>query len=402
MRLLLVQDTVWVPGWGGANKLNRLVMEELALRGHECRAITPSCGSQASASDEAFHAELARRGITFHVQPDADIFVFNSVTVSAFRDKGCAETCITELIREFAPAWVLVASEDAGQLLLSMVLKQTSRVIYLARTTLALPFGPSCAIPSQAGTALLRRVAGIVVVSEYLQDYFRRWAGLESSIVPISPSDPAPFPHLGNFDNDFVTMINPCLYKGLPIFIELAKAMPDLKFAAVPTWGTTQEDVEQLRQIRNITLLHPRDEVAEIFQCTRVLLFPSLWAEAKGMVVIEAMIHGIPVIASAVGGIPEAKLGIDYLIPVAPIVAFTEELDERMLPIPHIPKQDLQPWIEALRALTSNRTLYNKLSGDSRKAALIATEAENIGVFEEYLEELRQKEDKGRNAWVNV
>ena len=47
---------------------------------------------------------------------------------------------------------------------------------------------------------------------------------------------------------------------------------------------------------------------------TRILLVPSLWGEAFGLVVVEAMLRGIPVLASNVGGLVEAKLGVDYIL----------------------------------------------------------------------------------------
>ena len=52
---------------------------------------------------------------------------------------------------------------------------------------------------------------------------------------------------------------------------------------------------------------------------------PSLWYEGFGLIVMEAMLRGIPVVASDSGGLREAKQGAGYLIPVAGI--------ERYLPV---------------------------------------------------------------------
>ena len=47
----------------------------------------------------------------------------------------------------------------------------------------------------------------------------------------------------------------------------------------------------------------------EIYQLSDILVVPSLWLEAFGLVIVEAMACGIPVIASRVGGIPEILSG---------------------------------------------------------------------------------------------
>ena len=197
MRIVLVQDTVWIPSFGGANKMNRLLLEGLAKTGNTCHAIVAGHGAQAFSDEEAFAKELAERGVEWEDECDSRTFCFNGVSVSAMRSRRDADSCITRILREFEPDWVLVASEDPGQRLLSIVLKETSRVVYLARTTLALPFGPSCAIASENRTRLLRQVHSIVVVSRFLQEYFKRWAGIETSVVPISPYGDGPFTNLG-------------------------------------------------------------------------------------------------------------------------------------------------------------------------------------------------------------
>jgi glycosyltransferase involved in cell wall biosynthesis len=385
MRILLVQDMVWIPSFGGANKMNRLLLEGLARLGNTCHAIVAGHGAQASFGQEEFAKELRDRGITFEDMVDSRSFSYNGVSVSAMRTRRDADPCISRILEEFAPDWVLVASEDPGQRLLSIALKNTSRVVYLARTTLALPFGPSCALASESKTHLLRQVQGVVVVSRFLQDYFERWAGIKTSIVPISPSGDGPFMDLSSFDSGYVTMINPCSVKGLSIFKGVAEALPQIEFAAVPTWGTTASDLSDLLTYSNVTVLPASDDIVEIIRKTRILLFPSLWAEAHGMTIIEAMLHGIPVIASALGGIAEAKQGLDYLIPVNPILRFTEEFDDRMLPVPLIPQQNLDPWIAAIVELTSDRNAYGALSKKSRTVTLAAQKKENVCIFADYL-----------------
>jgi glycosyltransferase involved in cell wall biosynthesis len=385
MKILLTQASVYVPSHGGANKENRLMLEALAKLGHVCSAVVPACGVQAARSAEAFHQELNARGICYEQQPDADIFRHNGVEVTAVRDRSMICARLAREIAETRPDVVLVASEDPGQVLLDAAMRSDSRsVAYVARTTLALPFGPAGLGGSARGVELLRRVNGILALSHYLRRYFREWAGLEATVLPLSFHGPGPFPDLGSYDHGFITMVNPCEYKGLSIFAAMARACPDLTFAVAPTWGTTTKDLELIRT-SNIRILAPVDDIDEILSVARVLVMPSLWAEARGRTITEAMLRGIPVIASDVGGVREAKLGVEYLLPVCPIVSFANRLDERMLPVPIVPEQDVQPWIGALRELLSSEVTYRRISQQSREAAQAANENETAGPLEEYL-----------------
>jgi glycosyltransferase involved in cell wall biosynthesis len=61
-----------------------------------------------------------------------------------------------------------------------------------------------------------------------------------------------------------------------------------------------------MRKIPNINYLSKQLDMRPIYSRTRVLMVPSQWEEAFGRVIPEAQVNGIPVLASRVGGIPEA------------------------------------------------------------------------------------------------
>ncbi|MGC9950069.1 MAG: alpha/beta fold hydrolase [Bryobacteraceae bacterium] len=387
MRILLAQNALYFPSYGGGDRSNRLLLEALAARGHECRVVA-RIARFGAAGHAQYLRDLAARGVSPNAAEDG-IVVFRRAGVDAFvvTHHPNLRACFATQIATFQPDAILTSTDDPAQLLLEVALRSGARTIYLARATLALPFGPDCAFPSAAKTEVLRRAHAVVGVSRYVAEYIRQWSGIRAVHVPISPLDPPPYPDLGRFDNEFVTLVNPCAVKGISIFLELADAMPQVRFAGVPTWGATQADRAALARRANVTLLDPVDNVDDILRRTRVLLVPSLWAEARSRIVVEAMLRGVPVIAGNIGGIPEAKLGVDYLLPVQPIQKYGAQLDERMVPLADVPPQDIGPWQAALARLLSDRARYEELSRKSRDAALADAAITTLEPFEALLKQ---------------
>jgi surfactin synthase thioesterase subunit len=94
-----------------------------------------------------------------------------------------------------------------------------------------------------------------------------------------------------------------------------------------------------------------------------------VWAEARSRIVVEAMLRGVPVVASNTGGLPEAKLGVPYTLSVNPIQSYQRKLDAKMVPVATAPAQDLEPWVDAVLKLTSDEAHWNEISSRSRSAA---------------------------------
>jgi surfactin synthase thioesterase subunit/glycosyltransferase involved in cell wall biosynthesis len=384
MRILLAQNSQYFPAHGGGDKSNRLLIEALAARGHECRVVAriPVFGET---EERRYLEERASRCIQPVTQSGVTSFERNGVTAHVVTNSNL-RACFSGQIEAFRPDAILASTDDPAQLLLDVALKDgTARVVYLVRATLAVPFGPDCAFPSAAKTERIRACDAVVGVSEYVARYIREHSGIPAVHVPISLMEAGDWPPLGRFSNEFVLLANPCAVKGISIFLALADAFPSVAFAAVPTWGTNEEDRAALRARPNVTLLDPVDDMNLLFSRTRILLVPSLWAEARSRIVVEAMLRGIPVMAADVGGIPEAKMGVPYLLPVNPIVHYETRLDEQMVPIAKVPPQDITPWSKALGRLLDDRGHYEEISRRSREAAIDYAENLTAEPFESLL-----------------
>ncbi|HTT63879.1 MAG TPA: glycosyltransferase family 4 protein [Bryobacteraceae bacterium] len=387
MRILLAHNSLYYPSYGGGDKSNRLLMEALAARGHAVRvaARVEHFGAGAHA---ALVRELAARGVALQARNQASVeFQLHGVEVRILAGEPNLRAYFAAQVRAFEPQVILASTDDPAHLMLEIALRAPrARVVYLVRATIALPFGPDSGLPSEFQTEALRQADGVVAVSEYVAQYARQWGGLEAVHVPISLLDPGEPAALGRFENRFVSMVNPCAVKGISIFLALAERFPAVEFAAVPTWGTTAADFAALRKLANISILPPADDIDDLLRQTRVMLAPSLWAEARSRMILEAMSRGIPVMASQAGGLAEAMLGMDYLLPVNPVARYRPMVDELMVPAVDIPPQDVGPWAAVLHRLLTDRAHYEQLSAESRRVALEYAGSLTAAPFEAYLE----------------
>ncbi|HUK16279.1 MAG TPA: thioesterase domain-containing protein [Bryobacteraceae bacterium] len=400
MRILLAQNSLYYPAHGGGDKSNRLLLEALAARGHECRAVARTAAF-GEPEQRRYLAELESRGV--HPQLTAEGVVrFNRAGAEVhISTLWHPRACFHALAQTFRPDAVLVSTDDPAQILLEAALAiENTRVVYLARATLALPFGPDAAFVSDAKTARLCASSRVVGVSRYVADYIRRHAFIDAVHVPISLIEHEDWADLGRFENEFVTMVNPCAVKGIDVFLALADTFPALRFAVVPTWGTNARDRAALQARANISMLDPVDDINLLLARTRVLLVPSVWAEARSRIVLEATLRGVPVMAANIGGIPEAKMGVPYLLPVAPIARYRPEVDERMVPVAEVPPQDIGPWRDALARLTTDPAHYREIARASRAAALAYARELTVEPFERVLQDapIRQPTPRGQTS----
>jgi len=110
----------------------------------------------------------------------------------------------------------------------------------------------------------------------------------------------------------------------------------------------------------------PHRLISQEYRSADVLLVPSIWEEPFGLVTIEAMSQGLPVIASNVGGLPEN----------------VEHMKTGLL----VPPNDSEKLAEAILKLKSDPTLCAQMSSNCASRVLQRyTDVIVINKYEEYL-----------------
>lgn len=230
-----------------------------------------------------------------------------------------------------------------------------------------------------AEPSFLQAMDAILTPSEFLSEYYRVGAGVESVAlpVPLAMEDVV----ADEVDPIFFTMINPSLEKGLMVLARLAEELgtrrPDIPLLVVESRGAAGKLVQaglaagfDLRRHENIMTSPPMGQPKEIFTATRALLAPSLWQEAAGRVVAEALVNGIPPLVSDRGGLAETANGSGFVLPVPPDVT------------PHLQRpvdaEVVEPWLELMERLEGDAEFYAEESARAREAGKVYW-PENLG-----------------------
>ncbi len=370
MRILLTSNASYAPPRGGSTRSNLAWLRHMAAAGHHCVVVSAAPGQ----TDQT-------------VQQDR-------IEIHSIHDLPRRSAIIAERIHALQPDFVLVSSEDLSHVLLREAGKTApGRIVYLAHTPQFFPFGPESWNSDAAATAIVRRACAVVTIGEHMAGYVQQHAGVQARVIHPPLYGTPPWPHFDNFGAGFVLMINPCRVKGLGIFLDVAAQFPEVPFAALIGWGTTSADKAAMAKLPNVRLLASVPNIDDVLSQTRVLLMPSIWYEGFGLIVMEAMLRGVPVIASDSGGLKEAKRGTGFVIPVRPVVGYLPEFDEMHMPRPIEPEQDIQPWCRALQTLLTGRAAYEDEVRRSRERAIEFVSPLHAGDFERMLTGLEPAAD---------
>lgn len=194
----------------------------------------------------------------------------------------------------------------------------------------------------------------------------------------------------------YVTLVNPTPEKGIAIFVKLhevfSRKHPEIPFLVVKSIGDYPTTVRSLHHkdgspyVQNgvpctaeqIKVAEHTDDPRLIYDISRVIVMPSVWHEAWGCVATEAVMNGIPVLASKNGGLPEAVREGGVLLEAPECT----QKDYRCVP----DDDEIAPWVEALE-----RCLNDDWTEACRKASDYNDLERSIDRLMVYLEPLLQQ-----------
>lgn len=365
MRVLLTSNASYAPPRGGSTRSNLLWLAHLARSGHQCEVVSPTIDSNT---------------------PDSETVNEDGVRILSYRELTRRTAVLTERIRNFAPDWMLVSSEDVAHVLLRVAQQEVGdRIVYVAHTPQFYPFGPASWNPDPQAALIVKNAAGIVAIGQHMAGYIKEHLGATAAVIHPPMYGEPPYNIYTSPDSGFILMINPSVVKGISIFTALADRLPEHPFAALVGWGTTARDRAELARRSNVTVLESVRDIEEVLSKARLLLMPSIWYEGFGLIAMESMLRGLPVIASDSGGLMEAKKGTGYIIPVKPVERFEPVFDEAHMPTPVETPQDIEPWEHALRELLEDRNAYLQEAERSRQAAIAFVSKLDVAEFERFL-----------------
>jgi glycosyltransferase involved in cell wall biosynthesis len=228
--------------------------------------------------------------------------------------------------------------------------------------------------------ATLRAVPAVVATSPWSARRLIDHHDLDPSRVHVvSPgTDPAPIAPGTDGRTRLLCVAAVTRHKGQDLLVEALAAVRDLPWwcVLVGPLGREPEFVDELRGLIDrhrlggrITLAGPRSGEAldDSYAAADLVVLPSQ-LETYGMVVAEALMRGIPVLAAAVGAIPDTLGWVPggsvpgILVPHRDVAAFAEAL-RRWLTEPDLPnqsrayavhrRQELRGWAQAARELSA-------------------------------------------------
>ena len=205
--------------------------------------------------------------------------------------------------------------------------------------------------------ALFSDVDRVIIPSKYAASYYLEYLSLSCSVLPnLIDKRRLVCEHT---ERKFLIFVNPSIEKGVYAFAriadELGRRRPDIPILVVESRGTEATVAAcglELREHGNVFFMAHTADPREFWSVTKVCLMPSLWWESQGLVAVEAMVNGIPVLASDRGALPETLGSAGIVLPLPDRITQAT----RMLPT----AEEVEPWVQAVIRLWDDPAFYEE------------------------------------------
>lgn len=228
----------------------------------------------------------------------------------ARRPSPAAVLRLAQALRRRRPALVHVNLSDQGDGLVAIAAARLARIPVTATLHIVLPDRRPAL--ERLSRLALRRTRETIGVSEAVGGYLER-QGVPHCVVRNGVAPPAPLPDaraaLELPDDAFVVggVGRLDAQKGWDVLCAAAprvrERVPQARFAVVGE-GPERARLTALGAAADVTFTGYHEHAAGLMAAFDVLAVPSRY-EGFGLVAVEAMLAGVPVVASEVGGLPE-------------------------------------------------------------------------------------------------
>jgi glycosyltransferase involved in cell wall biosynthesis len=332
MRILFALGRPYVPEWlSGAELSAHTLLQSLVARGQRCEVVAAAAPGWRLAASR-LRSAVSRRPLAYLDRRNG------YVTHRAF--EGHVARLAAERIAAFRPDLVVTALDESVAIAAEAVRTETPVLISILDNAYRWLDGP---LP-------LSPLLGLIGNSRFTAGRALERFGVEPAVI-------YPCVRLADYraerrEPSLVTFVNPVYEKGLDKALRLAELLPHRRFQFVQCWilarPLAEENERPLRVVPNVTYRRRTRDMRSIYRQTSVLVVPSVWEEAFGRVILEAHASGIPVIATRIGGIPEA-LGRGGLLLQ--------------------PEASPEEWARAVESILSDGALRTRLSAHARANA---------------------------------
>jgi glycosyltransferase involved in cell wall biosynthesis len=329
-RLLFASVHSYLDTSSGAAIATRDLLELMAARGWECRALTT--GLLDYEQETPFATLIDSIGLPFD---EARVVLDGGGECSVYELELNGVSITTQ------PLVSSRADRAPGREESAIFLDLVTQALLRFRPRVVLTYGghPACAaliaaarqrgIPavfhlhnfSYDDRRIFADAATVLVPTECARRYYRGRLGLECVHIPL-PLNPGRV-IVSDCQPRYVTFVNPQIAKGVAVVARIAEVLgrrrPEIPFLVVESragagalgeLGLDRSGLETLHQIANTP--DPRD----FYRISRIMLVPSL-IENAALVARESLANGIPVLASDRGGLPETlgEAGFLFTLP---------------------------------------------------------------------------------------